>query len=184
MGLNVPIAIDAISLGMFQDYQNAVNDVEKIHAITGKPTDFIEKLKIETIQTMIDMFENGLKTGQPKEKFRFKKLGFIPDLSSMTLAEYIDIDTFAKEVYKDGDLVADNLVKLLSVLYRPVKIDMKKFYRLEAYDSDSSYTYEDQIRELPMDVVHGALLFFSHLEKELLQNSLSSLTRELNQMTN
>jgi hypothetical protein len=52
---------------------------------------------------------------------------------------------------------------------------MGKYYTLREYDSDQVKTYIEEINELTMDRVSGALVFFSIIENELASNSLEFL---------
>jgi hypothetical protein len=61
----------------------------------------------------------------------------------------------------------------MSVLYRPITKKVSEFYQIEAYDGDESKA--ELFKDVRMDVVTGAILFFWSLSKELLNNILSHL---------
>lgn len=95
------------------------------------------------------------------------EFGFIPVLDDMTLGEYVDLD----ENISDWD----KMHKAMSVLYRPVTIKKGERYQIEEYDG---MKYDDVLKHMPLDVVMGAMVFFYHLNRELLQTTLNFLQRE------
>lgn len=95
------------------------------------------------------------------------EFGFIPVLDDMTLGEYVDLD----ENISDWD----KMHKAMSVLYRPVTVKKGERYQIEEYDG---MKYDDVLKHMPLDVVMGAMVFFYHLNRELLQTTLNFLQRE------
>lgn len=90
------------------------------------------------------------------------KYGFIPNFEKATLGEYADADTLLND--------DERLELLMSVLYRPIKRQMVDVYEIEPYQADESKA--ELFRDVRMDVVIGAVLFFYRLNKELLKHSL------------
>lgn len=95
------------------------------------------------------------------------EFGFIPVLDDMTLGEYVDLD----ENLSDWD----KMHKAMSVLYRPITLRKGERYQIEEYDG---MKYQDVMKKMPLDVVMGAMVFFYHLNRELLQTTLNFLQRE------
>jgi len=188
MKVRVNIAANAagITLGQYIDYQNAVDAVERVHVITGKSSESIKLLQMQVLDEIIMRFESAVGLAQDKFERRIKvggaDLGFIPDLSSMTFAEYVDLDTHCGKLYVDGKLHGETLAKVFAILYRPVKAKFGKYYDIDAYDSDKKSRYMDSIKQLNMEQVLSALLFFSHLELELLNSSLEYLAKEITEI--
>jgi hypothetical protein len=91
--------------------------------------------------------------------------GFIPNLDKMTIGEHATIDSLLGS--------DENLALLMSVLYRPITKKVSEFYQIEAYDGDESKA--ELFKDVTMDVVTGAILFFWNLSKELLSNILLHL---------
>jgi len=91
--------------------------------------------------------------------------GFIPQLDDMTLGEYIDLDNYLSE-WKTNH-------KAMSVLYRPIKHKRANRYQIEDYDGAN-----DNLKDMPLDVVFGAMFFFYLLNEELLKITLKYLEKE------
>lgn len=188
MKIKVNIAANAsgITLGQYIDYQKSVDAVERVRVITGKTRASIEQLQMHVLDEIAMQFEAAV--GLAEDKFERKirigatELGFIPDLSSMTFAEYVDLDTYCGKLYKDGKIDGEVCAKIFAILYRPIKAKFSKYYDIEDYDSDKTNRYMDSIRALNMQQVLSALLFFSRLEVELLNSSLEYLAKEVTEI--
>jgi len=102
-------------------------------------------------------------------KHRGIEYGFHPKLEDITLGEYVDLEGYLKEPYKNAE-------KILGVLYRPVVKKMYGRHSIEAYEPDrhTGQTFQ----ELGADVFVGCLLFFYRLEIKLQIATLQSLARE------
>ena len=124
------------------------SDVQKIIAQINKAFDVKHKL--------IRTFELG-----------GVEFGFIPVLDDMTLGEYVDLD----ENLSDWD----KMHKAMSVLFRPITLKKGERYQIEEYDG---MKYQDVMKKMPLDIVMGAMVFFYHLNRELLQTTLNYLQRE------
>ena len=188
MKLNFSIAANAkgITLNQYIDYQNAVDKVEQVHVITGKSSESIRLLQVHVIDEIIETFEAAIRlsSGDFERTVRIGayELGFIPDLSSMSFGEYVDMDTVCGDIYKDGVIMGEAAHKMMSILYRPIKAKFGKYYDIEAYDSNGKRKYEDAIGKLTLDHVLNTLLFFSTLEIELYNDSLVYLAKEITEI--
>ena len=94
--------------------------------------------------------------------------GFIPKLDDITLGEYIDIDNNIKDW--------QNMHKAMSVLYRPTKLKKGDRYQIEDYTAEEN---SELMKQMPLDVAMGSLVFFYLLQKELLETTLNYLTKEM-----
>ena len=94
--------------------------------------------------------------------------GFIPKLDDITLGEYIDLDNTL------GDW--ETMHKAMSVLYRPVKFQKGHRYQIEDYTGMEN---AERMKNMPLDVVMGSLVFFWILKNELLKNTLKYLSKEM-----
>ena len=86
--------------------------------------------------------------------------GFHPDLDSITLGEYADIEQFIK----NG--IDSNLPELMSVLYRPIKLKKNDIYIIDSYDGDIRLRAEE-MKQMSAEQVQSALVFFYTLGKAL-----------------
>ena len=94
--------------------------------------------------------------------------GFIPNLDDITIGEYIDLDnTF-------GDW--DKIHKAMAVLYRPIKFKKGNKYNIKDYEGAEGSTI---MKQAPLDVVMGSMVFFYHLNSELLTTTLNYLSKEM-----
>jgi hypothetical protein len=89
------------------------------------------------------------------------KYAFHPELDSITLGEYADIEQFIK----NG--IDKNLPELMAILYRPLKEKHKNgVYVIDAYDGDIKMRAEE-MKQMSAEQVQAALFFFYNLGKEL-----------------
>jgi len=155
-----------------------IEDYLMITSLNGKDEDFIKKEMLRYFNlghlsiTEVDLFMNNLgNVLKTDAKFiqRFEldgvEYGFIPNLDTITAAEWIDIDNYQRE-QKD-------IHRLLSILYRPV---VKRFnwfglfnkgnYSIKPYEGTT-----EKLRKAPLEVYLGAMVFFYLLNKKLLISS-------------
>lgn len=128
------------------------------------------KIKFSSIQNVVSILTSAFeKQYDLKRTFIMDgvEYGFIPDLDEISLGEYIDLD----KNFNDWD----NMHKTMSILYRPIKIKKGSRYQIEEYNGTDEAV---KMKEMPLDVVFGALVFFYNLEKELLKITLSYLQKE------
>ena len=89
------------------------------------------------------------------------KYAFHPELDSISLGEYADIEQFIK----NG--IDKNLPELMAILYRPLKEKHKNgVYVIDAYDGDIKMRAEE-MKQMSAEQVQAALFFFYNLGKEL-----------------
>lgn len=85
------------------------------------------------------------------------EFGFIPKLDNISLGEFVDLDNYMSDW--------DNMHKAMAVLYRPVTFRKKNMYLIEDYESSDKYS--EALKDMPIDIALGALVFFYRLGKEL-----------------
>jgi len=119
----------------------------------------------------------GLFTDKYKliQTFKFKglKFGFIPNLDDMTNGEYVDLDTYVTDWQE--------MHKACAVLFRPVIQELKGKYIIE--ESKGSDKYADAMRDLPLDIAMGAVVFFWDLGNVLLNSTMDYLEAEMEKPT-
>lgn len=135
----------------------------------------IAKIKFTYVQEILNDIDKVFQSKNeliPKFKMDGTTYGFIPVLDDMTLGEYIDLD----ENFSDWE----SMHKAMAVLYRPVKLEKGNRYQIEEYEGTDN---AERMKRMPLDVVMGAMVFFYHLNKELLKTTLNYLEREAKDTT-
>jgi hypothetical protein len=188
MKINVNIAANAkgVTLGKYIDYQNAVDKTEQVHIITGKSSESIRLLQAHVIDEIIMQFEAVVHLGsndfERKVRVGAIELGFIPNLQEMTFGEYVDLDSACTNLYKDAKVNGEAALKMMCILYRPIKAKFGNYYDIDAYKTEAKRKYIDAVKELTLDHVLNVLLFFSTIEIELYNTSLEFLAKEITEI--
>ena len=131
----------------------------------------IAKVKFIYVQEILNDINNLFEKKQdliPTFTHRGIEYGLIPVLDDMTLGEYVDLD----ENFTDWD----NMHKAMSVLYRPVTLHKEDRYQIEDYNGLDN---ADIMKQMPLDVVMGCVVFFWSLNEELLKTTLNYLSQEI-----
>lgn len=169
--LNVPNRLSEIALSEYVKYLKILDINEEdensdvfvqqkvLEIFCGVPYNKSLEFKVRDVTKIVSVINNTLNQ-QPDLVKSFKlgdtEFGFIPKLDDMSFGEYIDIDSNL------GDW--DNMYRVMSVLYRPIKQKSGDKYLIEDYKGDA---YHDAMRHTPMDAVISSLVFFWNLGKEL-----------------
>jgi len=137
---------------------------ETIAALSDIPKKLIKELSLSDVAVIMS------KVGelQQEQDTKLKRIieindveyGFHPDLDSISLGEYADIEQFIK----NG--IDKQLPELMSVLYRPVKLKKNDIYIIDSYDGDIRLRAEE-MKQMSAEQVQSALVFFYTLGKVL-----------------
>ena len=154
---------------------------ETIAALSDIPKQLIRELSIKDVAVIMSRIAE-LQQKQNSSLKRIIKIngveyGFHPDLDSITLGEYADIETFIK----NG--IETQLPELMAILYRPITEKKNDIYTIAAYDGDIRMRTEE-MKQMSAEQVQSALVFFYHLGKELsliLPSYLMDRLKEMNQ---
>jgi hypothetical protein len=186
MTLNIPQNYDTITLGDYVRYHSLKSDVDRVMLITGASKKTVESWQAATIDTIVNEYANALEVGTPRLDYVVKgdkELAFIPDIDAISLREHIDLDTYAQAIWKDTNRIDySHLPNLMAILYRPVKSRFGKWYEIDTYDVDKVKYYFEVINSMTMAQVNGAMVFFSTILSELVQNSVRYLEEERSTM--
>jgi hypothetical protein len=168
------------TLGTYVDFMAAGEDtISQIQAITGLKRDDIRKIDVTQIEKIVTAYANGLKNDEKVFKQFIEidgiKFGFHPNLKSMTFGEWLDLSELSKNF-------PHQLPELMCILYRPVTAEINQQYKIEEYDSDVHLKYAPQMRKLNLANVNAALLFFSTLRNDLVNNTPAYLEQELERL--
>ena len=152
---------------------------ETIAALSDIPKKLIKELALSDVAVIMS------KVGelQAKQDTKLKRIieingveyGFHPDLDSISLGEYADIEQFIK----NG--IDKQLPELMSVLYRPIKLKKNDIYIIDSYDGDIRLRAEE-MKQMSAEQVQSALVFFYTLGKVLSEIMPSYLMEKLQEM--
>tara|TARA_R110002074_G_scaffold158495_1_gene315589 strand:- start:403 stop:1002 length:600 start_codon:yes stop_codon:yes gene_type:complete len=152
-----------------------------ISELSNIPKDIINKLDLGTVATIMGRIgklqseaNNKLTRIIEIDEVRY---GFHPDLDSLTLGEYADIETFVK---MDID---KHLPEVMAILYRPIVEEKNEIYTIEPYDGEIKMRAEE-MKKMSSQEVQNALVFFYLFARVFVKTmGLSSIEmmREMNQ---
>lgn len=172
-----------ITVGQYQE-MNMIQSESQI-------TKFIEMMSIALDcdpQEIRDLPISEYKTLQEKMQFISKepdldirktfeinnrKYGLIPDMNLITGGEFLDAEQFKLDPMA-------NLHYTLALIYRPVISEDEEGYKIAAHKSEGFELRAELFKnELSIEIVLGAVLFFSLLVMESSIDLLGSLEKEL-----
>ena len=153
--------------------------IETITALSNIPKQLVKELGIQDVAVIMGRIAK-LQAEQNSSLKRIievedKEYGFMPDLNSITLGEYADIETFIKEG------IENRLHELMAVLYRPIVEKKNDVYTIEAYDGNITIRTEE-MKKMNAEQVQSALVFFWSLGNELSKILPLYLMERLNKM--
>jgi hypothetical protein len=151
-----------------------------ISELSNIPKDIINKLDLSTIAIIMGRI-GKLQSEADNKLTRIieidgKRYGFHPDLDSLTLGEYADIETFIK---MDID---QHLPEVMAILYRPIVEEKNNIYTIEPYDGEIKMRTEE-MKKMSSQQVQNALVFFYLFARTFVKTmGLSSIEmlREMN----
>ncbi len=137
---------------------------ETIAALSNIPKQLVKELALSDVAVIMSRIAEL----QQEQDTKLKRIieidgieyGFHPDLDSISLGEFADIETFIKSG------IEKHLPELMAVLYRPIKEKKNDIYIIDAYDGNIRLRTEE-MKKMSAQQVQGALVFFYTLGKEL-----------------
>src|SRR6056300_1932094 len=169
MELRLPHRWSDLTLGELQVMMTSENQLERISICTGQSVD-----KLRTMpQKLIEAAGAHIDQLLTQETARFEKVvqmdgkrfGFVPDWDAFTAGEWIDLENYLEDFWK-------NAHKVMSVLFREVTYELGEKYEVKKYTAKEDASI---FEEMPADLVSGTLLFFWTTRNELLLDMKSSL---------
>lgn len=169
MELRLPHRWSDLTLGELQVMMTSENQLERISICTGQS---VKKLRTMP-QKLIEAATAHLDQLLTQETARFEKVveiggkrfGFVPDWDAFTAGEWIDLEAYLEDFWK-------NAHKVMSVLFREVTYELGEKYEVKKYTAKEDASI---FEEMPADLVSGTLLFFWTTRNELLLDMKSSL---------
>lgn len=96
------------------------------------------------------------------------EFGFMPNMDKMTLGEYVDLEKYISDW--------NTMHRALAVMYRPIVAGKGEFYEIEKYEGSDKYA--DIMKDSPVTVALGSMVFFYNLGTELLRVTTHSLQKQ------
>lgn len=179
--LEVPTTMNDITLGQYQKYIKVADEnegadefvnkklIEIFCNITLRDVEQIPMVEAEKVISIL-----GKSFEEKPELIRHFKLldvemGFIPKLDDISLGEYIDLENTISDW--------QNIHKAMAVLFRPVNFKSKDKYTIAPYSPNEDI--QSLMKEMPLDVVMGAMVFFYDLGRELSIATLNYMEQEM-----
>ncbi len=176
----VPDKLSEITLGQHQKFVKLNTEENKdtpfllekmVEIFCSLNLQDILKIKFTSVQQIANKL-NKLFEEEPKHVKTFSlngvNYGFIPNLDDMTLGEYIDLDSNLSDWEK--------IHTAMAVLYRPIKVKKNNKYNIEEYTGPNN---AERMKEMPLNVAMGSMVFFYNLSNELLTTTLNFLVNEM-----
>jgi len=169
----VPTTLSEVTLEQYQRFARLEGDDEfltkkALEIFCNVPMEQLPNIRFKDISG-VSKHLNAMMKEKPSLTQRFtlngQEFGFIPNLEEITYGEFVDLDSYMSDIQE--------LHKTMAVLYRPVVQRVGKRYAIEKYESANKYC--EEMKQAPMNVVMGSVLFFWTLGNELLSSILTSL---------
>ena len=174
--ITIPENLGDIKLGKYKEFilnaDEENGDQLALYYFCGLDGDMQEGMKKKDLDEIRNQLGEVLSEKPPLTKsfqYNGKEYGFHPKLEDISLGEYIDLDTYLKEPYKEAE-------KILGILYRPITKKMFGRHDIENYDPDKHNGLGFQ--DLGADIFMGCLLFFYRIVTDLQITFLKSLEKE------
>ena len=186
--LEVPKDLSGVTLQQYQKYLKVMEDNEGaedmefinlkvLEIFCGVTMKEAYKLPLAEFSFIINHIVNIFKEDTPLQrdftltdpKGKSVTFGFIPKLDDITLGEFIDLDNYISD-WQD-------MHKALAVLYRPITFRKNNLYLIEEYEGSDKYA--EVMKDAPVNVALGAIVFFYRLGNVLSSYLADSLTQQM-----
>ena len=174
--VSVPSSLREVKLKNYQELlikENPDND-DMLKCILNINTKELGKIKdkdVDNLLAIINKLFDKKHEFIPTFKMNGVLYGFIPKLDDITYGENKDVTSYINDW--------GNMHKAMAVLFRPVKQKLNSKYLIEDYEG--SHKYSEMMKNMPLDVVLGAMVFFWNLTSALLNSIPNYLEKEIKQ---
>ena len=172
--INIPESLNDITLEQYQRFLSIEQPTNEdlLSCFLNINLEAINKINASKFDEYVVTI-NGLFEVKQEHELRFVlngvEFGFIPNLDVISYGENKDITTYVNDW--------QSMNKAMAVLYRPIKQQQGKKYLIEEYDGTSKYS--ELMKQMPLGIVMGSMLFFWNLTNELLNCIPSYLEKEM-----
>ncbi len=175
--ITLPDNVDELTLEAYQRVQALDNPTEAkvLQTLLGLTNKQMSKVALKDIRKMSKKLDE-LFAQEAEFAVRFEidniEYGFIPKLDDITYGENKDITAYLGKW--------ESMNKAMAVMYRPITARVKDKYEIEEYEG--SHKYAEIMKQAPLGVVLGAMVFFCNLTNELVSYTQSYLeSKEIQQ---
>lgn len=184
MKLIVPSSLEEISLSKYQRYlkefeysknqknQETYLSLKMLEIFCELTEDQAKQIDSDSANKVVKVIVDLLSAEQTlTESFQLGgiQFGWIPKLDNLSFGEFLDLNNNIDNW--------EEMVTAMAVLYRPITgRDKDGKYLIEKYEGDK---YHEILKDIPMNVVLGATVFFWNLGLDLVSSTLHSLEKEL-----
>tara|TARA_B100000768_G_C11269749_1_gene372823 strand:- start:789 stop:1445 length:657 start_codon:yes stop_codon:yes gene_type:complete len=172
--ITIPSSLKEVKLKDYQQYltiEDSNND-DMLKCILNIDQNELGKVKASDVDYLLDhivkLFEQQHEL-IPTFKMYGVEYGFIPNLDQITYGENKDVTSYINDW--------GTMNKAMAVLFRPIKQKKGNKYIIEEYKG--SHKYSELMKEMPLNVVMGAMVFFYNLTNELLKSMPNYLEKQL-----
>jgi len=175
--LHLPLRYEQITIDQATAATNdRVGPIDLVAIFTGLDIDEL----LQAPQVLIDEAEIHLKhlLSSPTRKFKHrieykgKEYGFIPDWGQFTAGEYADIMHYLQTA-------SENASEIMGILYREITRSEGSYYEIISYHELKKRPthHQPDFGDLPIELFHGAALFFCRIINSYGRNGLYSLEK-------
>ena len=168
MKVILPEHIGEITLGQFQQYHEiSDNEVDYSHKkkvisiFCNVDENLIDQFPSKDIESFYDQIMKALKQDSEfQQTFNFNgiEFGFHPNLDQMKGAEWGDLMNYHNDI--------KNYHRVMAILYRPI-LEKDSFGNYKLIDYNGTSEYAETMKQFPLNIVNGVMVFFYNLAKEL-----------------
>jgi hypothetical protein len=172
--ISIPSSLKEVKLKDYQEYLtiDEPNNDDLIKCILNIDQKELGKIKASNVDYLLNhvvkLFEDKQEL-VPTFKLYGVEYGFIPNLDEITYGENKDVTTYINDW--------ESMHKAMAVLFRPIKQKQRDKYIIEEYEG--SHKYSDVMKDMPLEVVMGAMVFFYNLTNVLLKSIPSYLEKQM-----
>ena len=172
--VSIPSSLKEVKLKDYQEFlliEDPTNDdlLKCVLNIDQKELGKIKASDVDYLMNHINSLFEKEKDFIPTFKMYGIEYGFVPNLDEITYGENKDVTTYINEW--------GTMHKAMAVLFRPIKQKLRDKYLIEEYEG--SHKYSEVMKDMPLDVVLGSMVFFYNLTNVLLKSIPSYLEKEV-----
>jgi len=171
MKITVPTSVADITVKKWIKLSKTDDVVKRVAILCDITPKTVKRMTIESMETVNSLLEELEDPSQtefelfPIIEIKGEKYGIHPNLSELTVGEYADLETACE----DSD---ENLLQILSILYRKVTHESQDFYQIAPYTGSENRKI---FNEMKMDKVFSLLAFFLNIGLTFMKDSVRSL---------